>query len=106
MDLPECKNICMLGNAMFHQIGFVSYSINLVLSLVRMKRFYPEYYEKLEKIDCFLKSCARDQSKGDFNVKDQAKVEKRWLVKEVLTIAVLMIAFLTAFYIDMSFLEA
>lgn len=108
MNLPECKNICMLGNAIFIEIGVVSYSINLILTLRRRKRFYPEYYEKLEKIDSFLKSCAQDQNKckDDGEIfKKQAKVEKRWLIKEVLTIVVLALAFLTAFYFDMSFLE-
>lgn len=108
MNLPECKNICMLGNAIFIEIGVVSYSINLILSLRRMKRFYPEYYEKLEKIDSALKSCAEDQikSKNDGEIlKKQAKVEKTWLIKHILTVGVLALAFVTAFYFDMSFLE-
>lgn len=108
MNLSDCKNICMLGDAMFLQIGVVSYSVNFVLTMVRMKRFYPDFYEKLEKIDLALKNCARDQGKSSDDsqaLKAQEKVEKRWLIKEILVCIVLIIAFCVAIYHDMSFLE-
>lgn len=105
MSLPECKSICMLGNVIFMRIGMVSYSINLMMLLVRMKRFYPEYYEKLEKIDLALKACVRDRNKEGDILKKEAKIEKRWLLKELLTVVVLALAFLAAFYMDFHFLE-
>ncbi|KAL5273580.1 Gr33a family protein [Megaselia abdita] len=108
MSIPECKNICMLGNAMFIEIGVVSFTINFILSIVRMKRFYPDFYEKLENIDSALKSSALEQNKSrdDSEIaKAQEKVEKRWLVKELIAVAVVAIAFLAAIYVDVSFVE-
>lgn len=108
ISLSECKNICMLGDSIFLQVGVTSYTINIILTVIRIKRFYPDYNEELDRIDSNLKLCAKLQqkSKDDTEViKMHSKMEKKCLIKEVVVTIVLVIAVFTAFYVDIFFLE-
>ncbi|XP_055903359.1 gustatory and pheromone receptor 33a [Eupeodes corollae] len=92
-NLPECGNICTLATTILVHMGIFVYLTNYVLSLLRGKYFFPEFYKRLNEIDEVLKKCQQ-----------HVKVQRNsmHLVKTILL--VLFLSFIiVAVFLDCSF---
>ncbi|XP_055856180.1 gustatory and pheromone receptor 33a [Episyrphus balteatus] len=82
--VSRCASVCSLGITIFFYMGIFVYMTDYVLSLLRGKYFFPEFYKRINEIDDILKKC-----QPNVNVKRKSMHLMRILKVTVLVVFIL-----------------